>query len=163
MVEDTRGHENDWSFLTGTWHVRHRRTAKSRSGGAAWQEFDGTCESRPMLAGQAQVDEYVMHAPDGIRRALAIRSFSVEKREWSIWWIDSRDGSSVGEPVRGTFAEGGGLFFGDDVHEGRPVRVRFVWSEITDVSARWEQAFSSDGGDSWEPNWIMTFTRRPQA
>ena len=43
--------------------------------------------------------------------------------------------------------------------EGRPIRVRFLWSRITDTSARWEQAFSLDGGGSWETNWIMDFTR----
>jgi hypothetical protein len=45
------------------------------------------------------------------------------------------------------------------VFEGQPIRVRFLWLEITARSPRWEQAFSPDGGTSWKTNWIMTFTR----
>jgi hypothetical protein len=61
--------------------------------------------------------------------------------------------------VTGRFAVGVGVFYGDDTHEGRDVRARYVWSEITPVSARWEQAFSADGEQTWETNWIMEFSR----
>ena len=27
------------------------------------------------------------------------------------------------------------------------------------TAARWEQAFSADGGATWEVNWVMEFTR----
>jgi hypothetical protein len=43
--------------------------------------------------------------------------------------------------------------------QGRPIVVRFTWSSITPTGARWEQAFSPDGGRTWEKNWIMTMTR----
>ena len=51
------------------------------------------------------------------------------------------------------------LFRSDDRHEGRPIRVRCLWSRITENSARWEQAFSADNGGSWETNWYMDFAR----
>ena len=62
-------------------------------------------------------------------------------------------------PVKGGFAKGIGTFLGDDQFERRAIRVRFVWSRIERDSARWEQAFSLDGGASWETNWIMDFAR----
>ncbi|TLS41103.1 hypothetical protein FE633_38085 [Streptomyces montanus] len=43
---------------------------------------------------------------------------------------------------------------------GKGVRVRFVWSGISDTTARWEQAFSVDGEKTWVTNWFMDFTRR---
>ena len=83
---------------------------------------------------------------------------------WSIWWVNSRDGR-LQPPVHGRFdAERLGTFYGDDTHDGTPdgtpVRVRYLWSRITPVSARWEQAFSVDGEQTWETNWIMDLTRR---
>ncbi|HEY6357664.1 MAG TPA: hypothetical protein VIX35_05445, partial [Vicinamibacterales bacterium] len=59
--------------------------------------------------------------------------------------------------------DGRGLFFGDDTYEGKPIRVRFLWSSIPGMPCRWEHAFSIDSGRSWETNWTMTFTRPTNA
>jgi hypothetical protein len=87
-----------------------------------------------------------------------MRAYHVEQRQWSIWWLDARR-TDVDPPMRGTFEGDVGTFYGEDLLDGRPVRVRFVWSEITPQSARWEQAFSGDGGATWEINWVMDFRR----
>jgi hypothetical protein len=63
-------------------------------------------------------------------------------------------------PVHGQFKDGIGAFQGEDTFADKPIHVRFLWSEITSRSARWEQAFSGDGGASWEPNWVMIFERQ---
>ena len=91
---------------------------------------------------------------------LSLRLLDPERGEWTIYWANSRDGR-LQPPVTGRFRDGVGLFYGDDTHEGRAVRVRYTWSAITPVSARWDQAFSTDQGQTWEVNWIMEFTRRP--
>ena len=62
-------------------------------------------------------------------------------------------------PVLGGFDGDVGIFEGDDVFDGRPIRVRFTWSRVTTPAPRWEQAFSADGGETWETNWVMDFTR----
>src|SRR5690242_2289256 len=80
------------------------------------------------------------------------------RERWSIYWTDSGRGV-FDPPVVGRFTEGVGVFEGDDRHDGVPVRVRFIWSHDTPRTARWEQAFSADGGATWETNWIMSFTR----
>jgi hypothetical protein len=91
-------------------------------------------------------------------RGLTFRLFDPARQEWSIWWVNSRDGLLT-PPVAGRFADGVGTFHGADTHEGTPVRVRYIWSRITPSSARWEQAFSVDGEQTWETNWIMDLTR----
>jgi hypothetical protein len=89
---------------------------------------------------------------------MTLRLFSPGTGKRSLYWANSRDGA-LQPPVEGAFTNGAGEFFGDDEHEGRPIRVRYTWSEITAEHARWDQAFSVDGGETWELNWIMALTR----
>jgi len=59
----------------------------------------------------------------------------------------------------GECRNGRGEFYDQEAWEGRTIFVRYVWSEITKTSAHFEQAFSDDGGKSWEVNWITDQTR----
>ncbi|MEZ4359187.1 MAG: hypothetical protein R3B48_03330 [Kofleriaceae bacterium] len=89
---------------------------------------------------------------------MTLRLFAPETRTWKLYWASDRDGV-LQPPVEGRFVDGVGTFLGDDVHDGTPVLVRFVWSHITATSARWEQAMSIDRGGTWEVNWRMHMTR----
>jgi hypothetical protein len=89
---------------------------------------------------------------------MSFRFFDPEKRRWSIYWADTRHSGKLDPPVFGAFAGDTGVFEGDDTFEGRPIRVRFVWSGATTGTPRWEQFFSDDGGVTWESNWIMELT-----
>ena len=150
----------DFDFLMGTWTVHHRRLRRRLSADTVWEEFGGTCAALPVLGGAGNVDDNVLHLPGGSYRALSIRAFDAARRQWSIWWLDSRE-AAIGRPVHGQFEDGVGTFLGDDTWQDRPVRVRFLWSGITEQSARWEQAFSADGGATFETNWVMDFRRAP--
>jgi hypothetical protein len=88
----------------------------------------------------------------------SLRVFNPADGLWRIYWVDNVT-FTLQPPVVGGFVDGVGEFYGDDHHEGTPVKVRFTWSDITNDSARWEQAFSVDGGETWETNWIMISTR----
>jgi hypothetical protein len=90
---------------------------------------------------------------------MTLRVFDPEREQWGIYWVDSRLGT-LQAPVFGRFTDGRGEFYGDETHEGVPVRMRYVWSEITPTTALWEQAFSADGEKTWETNWTMAHTRR---
>jgi hypothetical protein len=76
-----------------------------------------------------------------------VRHFRIADRQWTIRWISSRTGAMDPEV---------GEFYGEDHDDGRPVRVRFVWTRLSAGAARWEQAFSYGG--PWETNWVMEFT-----
>ena len=152
---DGRG---DFDFFAGRWRVAHRRLRRRLVGDTQWDEFAGECENRPIIGGLGNVDDNILDLPSGRYRAATLRLFDPEAKRWSIWWIDSR-AMRIEPPVHGGFANGIGTFEGDDMLDGRPIRVRFVWSNITVETARWEQFFSADGGAGFEHNWTMDFTR----
>lgn len=62
----------------------------------------------------------------------------------------------------GRFINGRGEFYGDDTYNGKDIRARYIWSDITADSARWEQAFSVDQEQTGITNWIMEITRSPE-
>lgn len=152
------GGPDDWAFLVGRWNVQHRRLKTRLVGDTQWEDFAGTCVNWPLMDGVGNVDDNVLELPNGTYRGVGVRAFNAQTRQWSIWWIDSRLGG-MDPPVRGGFKDGVGVFQGADTHEGRPIIARFRWSEITATTAKWDQAFSTDGGKTWETNWLMQFTR----
>ncbi|WP_192177816.1 DUF1579 family protein [Mesorhizobium amorphae] len=158
--KDPADGRNDFDFFHGRWSVSHRRLRTRLAGDTNWDMFGGTCDVRPILGGLGNVDDNVIELPGGTYRAATVRTFDPATKQWSIWWIDGRNPLTIDVPMRGSFEDGVGTFLCDDVFEGRPIRVRFLWSGITEKSARWEQAFSPDGGKSWETNWIMEFARQ---
>jgi hypothetical protein len=105
------------------------------------------------------MDEADIALPGDRYRGMSLRTYDPDQDRWSIYWLDSRRPGFLFPPVAGGFDKGIGTFHGDDEHDGRAIRVRFLWSRITPQSARWEQAFSLDEGNSWETNWTMDFTR----
>lgn len=159
MNERTVDGRSGFDFLVGHWTVRHRRLKERLAGCTEWEEFRGTCSLRPLLNGQANIDDNVLELPSGTYRAASIRAYDPATDRWSIWWLDSRHPHDLGTPVVGAFKDGTGTFLADDTLNGQPVRVRFLWTDITPSSARWQQAFSQDGGATWETNWIMEFQR----
>ncbi|MCE9524035.1 MAG: DUF1579 domain-containing protein [Alphaproteobacteria bacterium] len=149
----------DFDFLMGTWSVSHRRLKGRLAGSSTWEEFDGTTSAYKVMGGQGNIDDNVVSLPGGSYRALTLRAFDSKTRLWSIWWLDARMPHALDPPVIGSFENGVGTFYADDVFEGRPIRVRFRWTRTDTASPGWEQAFSPDGGATWETNWVMAFTR----
>lgn len=149
---------NDFDFLVGGWTVHHRKLHQRLANCDTWWEFGGTSTFWQILGGLGNVDDNVIDQPTGAYRGASVRLFDRSTDLWSIYWMSDAS-AAIEPPVVGRFRDGTGVFEGDDTLEGRPIRVRFIWSDVTDRTARWEQAFSPDGGQSWETNWIMTFER----
>ncbi len=146
---------HDFDFLHGRWTVKHRLLRARGAGSGEWTEHLGTADTRPLLGGLCNVEE---HRSTGRASGVALRCYDPAAKRWAIYWVSDRDGL-LGPAVHGGFAGDEGLFYGDDTFEGRPIKVQFRWQKLSPAAARWEQAFSFDGGKSWEPNWVMEFQR----
>jgi len=148
---------HDFDFLAGRWRVHHRRI---RPDTGAWVEFDGTCETRLLMDGRANVEEHWMPSPTGTYRAVGLRAYDGKMGLWSIWWLDGRvPARPLDPPARGRFEDGVGSFYADYEQDGKAMRGRLQWSQAATTSPRWEQAVSADVGQTWSPNWIMQWRR----
>ncbi|MFE3857942.1 hypothetical protein ACFXPN_43250 [Streptomyces griseorubiginosus] len=147
---------HDFDFFHGAWAVVNRRRTDFLDPDASWEEFPGTSRCRPLFDGAANIDE--IDLPHLGAKGATLRLFDRGTEQWSLNWAASRTGTLF-PPVIGQFEGGRGEFYGDDTHDGKDVRVRFVWSDISSAGARWEQAFSVDHGETWVTNWTMDFTR----
>ncbi len=153
---------HDFDFRTGHWEAHHRRLKERLAGSHEWVEFDGTQTLWQLMDGYANVDENIFKMPTGDVRGVTLRAYDPQTGQWAIWWLDGRNPfGELDPPVKGRFLNGVGTFYADDKLRGKPIRVRFVWSGITAETAHWEQAFSPDGGKTWETNWITDFRRIP--
>jgi hypothetical protein len=152
---------HDFDFRAGEWVAHHRRLKERLAGSHEWVEFEGTQSFRILMDGYANEDENVLNMPGGgAYRGVTLRAYDAKTGQWAIWWLDGRDPfGDLDPPVKGRFEKGVGTFYSNDTLRGKTVRVRFTWSNITATSAHWEQAFSPDGGKTWEVNWITDFKR----
>jgi hypothetical protein len=158
MDHDTGVH--DFDFFFGTWAVKHRVLKERLKNSKEWIAFTGTCHAVPTMGGAGNMDDNVIAKPDITYRAMTVRTYDAKTKLWAIWWFDGRNPHGpVDPPMKGSFKDGVGTFYADDKWEGTPVKVRFLWSDISKATCRWEQAFSTDGGQTWEVNWVMECTR----
>ena len=154
--------QHDFDFEFGSWKAHLKRLVHPLSGSHTWVELDGTSTVRKVWDGRANLGELEVAGTAMHVEGLSLRLYNPETRQWSIYiyWSNSRDGA-VGSPMIGRFANGRGEFYNQDTLDGRAIFVRFLFSDITATSFQLEQAFSADGGKTWEPNWLASFTRPP--
>lgn len=153
---------HDFDFLAGRWRVGNRKLRDPAPDAPAdWLDFETEVESRPILGGLGNVDTYYVDdfPGRGEYHGFALRLFDSGARLWRIWWASSVGGGALEPPVTGRFTDGEGHFESDDQLAGRPIGVRFRWSDITEMSARWEQSFSFDRSRTFAVNWVMEFRR----
>ena len=151
---------HDFDFEFGTWKTHVRRLVHPLTGSTTWIEMDGVTTVKPVWDGRANLVELVAQGPNGRFEGLSLRMYNPETKAWSLNFASSSDGMMT-PPTIGRFKNGRGEFFNRETLNGRPIFVRFVISDITAQSCRFEQAFSDDDGKTWEVNWIATDTRVP--
>jgi hypothetical protein len=153
------GDVHDFDFLAGAWTVSNRRLKARGVGSTDWDEFPATICATIYLNGVANVDE--IQFPTKGWSGLTLRTFDTAKKQWSIFWVNSRTGILY-PPVVGGFDGDVGELYGEDTDDGRPVKVRFRWTKRGPDRASWEQAFSADGV-TWETNWTNELVRADPA
>lgn len=154
------GTVHDFEYFAGAWATMQHRLKTQSDGRKTWEKFPATICLEPYLGGLVTVDE--MYMPTQGRAGVTVRTFDLQKRQWSIYWISSADGVLGVPGVVGGFQGNHGEFYGDDEDKGRPIRVRYTWDKLDHDHARWEQAFSYDNR-TWETNWIGDFVRADPA
>lgn len=146
----------DFDFLIGRWDIHNRRLSRLLCGSDEWDEFPAHSEVRSLLDGLANIDEIAF--PTMWSAGVTLRVFDPVNEEWSSHFANNQTGHLF-PPMVGRFTDGVGVLVGEDFFRGRPVKVRFIWSDTTTDNPRWEQAFSPDDGATWEVNWTMDLTR----
>lgn len=153
-----RDGQHDFDFEFGAWTIHLTRRLNPLTGSTNWVEYDGTSIVRPVWDGRANLGELKVSGPAGHIQGLSLRLYNPQSGQWHITWANANDGL-VGPAMIGGFKDGRGEFYNQESFNGRAIFVRFIFSDITPKSFKLEQAFSGDGGKTWEPNWIATFAK----
>jgi hypothetical protein len=171
MVNEIAG-EHDFDFELHTWDIVNKRRKKpslydhpETNKDAEWEEFDAVAgPGEKKLDGRVIVIPWKGTFSNGEKRlGLTIRAFDPATGLWSFAWLDNFNPPDF-TPLVGKFENGVGKFeHVITTTDGRPLRERFIWTHISEDAKRWQQEFSLDDGATWEVNWIMDFTRRPES
>jgi hypothetical protein len=149
------GRLHDFDFYVGAWTVRSRGLKARNVGSKDWKEFSSVICVTPYLNAGANVSE--MYSPASGSSGLTLRTFDLEKQQWSVHYMSSKTGR-LDPGMFGGFDGAQGKFFGVDVDNGQPIRARILWTEVDHDHVHWEQAFSYDNR-TWEMNWISDMIR----
>ena len=156
-----RDGKHDFDFEVGKWKAHVKKLVHPLTGSQEWDELSGTVVTRslPMLEGwnesEMTVDSPSTHAHIEL---LALRLYNPTSRQWSIYGSSAKTGV-FDPPQVGQFKDGRGEFYAQDTIQGRAVFIRYMWENVSASATHIEQAFSTDGGRTWEPNWIYDGTR----
>jgi hypothetical protein len=152
--------QHDFDFEIGTWKTHLKRLLHPLTGSKDWAEYEGTTTVRKVWNGRANLVELEVDGSAGHIEALSLRLYDPDSRQWSLNFSNSA-GGTLGVPSVGEFKGGRGEFIDQETLGSRAILVRFVISRTSPTSCHFEQAFSEDGGLTWELNWIADDTLMP--
>ena len=153
-----RDGQHDFDFEIGIWKTHLKRLLRPLTGSTTWVEYDGATVVSKVWNGRANLVELQADGAAGHIEGLSLRLYNPDSHQWSLNFSNSR-GGTLSQPAIGEFKNGRGEFLDQETLNGRAILARFVISDITPTSCHFEQAFSDDGGKTWEVNWIATDER----
>ena len=149
---------HDFDFSFGSWHSHIERFLDPFADQRPSFEFDGTKAARKIWGGRAMLEEIEADTPKGHWQALTLFLFNPKSRQWSQIFLNSQTGV-ISPALVGSFKGGRGELLQQDTFKGRSILVRGVWSDITPESHRYTEAYSDDGGKTWNPAFIAVLTK----
>jgi hypothetical protein len=147
-------HDFDWDM--GTWKTHQRRLLHPLTGSTSWVEYQGTDVVRKIWDGANQ-GLVEADGPAGHLEIFTLRLYDPQAQQWNIYFTNPASGT-LSPPSVGEFKNGRGEFYDQETYNGKSILVRFSVSDITPNSCHFEQAFSPDGGRTWEVNFIVSET-----
>ena len=156
-----RDGSHDFDFLIGDWKAHVRRLPDRLNNSNVWDVYDGISKHHKLLDSNANFEQFEVTSTDKKLhiKAQTLRLYNPATRQWSIYLVDLDSGTLDTPPVLGGFTDTRGQFFHQATLKGRTILVRYVWLDLSPQSARMEQSYSSDGGKTWEVNWICELSR----
>jgi hypothetical protein len=150
--------EHDFDPLFGPWKFDLKRRTNPMTGSNTWVDLSGTGVCYKIWDGRAQLDTVELDGSSGHIEGLTLRLYDPTEHVWRLYWANSRIGI-LDPPQVGKFIDGHGDFYTQDKINGKTLLIRFNWTKMTTCAPHFEQAFSDDGGNTWEVNWITNQTR----
>jgi hypothetical protein len=156
-----RDGQKDFDWEIGTWTTEVKVRSNPLSGTAPdWAEYVGTSVVKPLLDGRANFVELSVTGQRGKIEGGSLRLYNPKAQQWSLNYANLGNGLLTAPVFGGFDASGRGMFYGQDTLDGRAILVRFIVTKTSPNEAHFEQAYSTDGGRTWEDNWIAVDTRR---
>ena len=152
------GIQHDFDPAFGTWKTHLVRLVHPLTGSTTWLTYDGTAVVRKVWKGRANLEEFTADGAAGHIEGLTLRLYDPHARQWNQLWATSNDGT-LGQPMIGEFKDSRGEFYDQEPLNGRAIFVRWVQTFTPPNKCHFEQAFSPDGGKTWEVNWVNDYTR----
>jgi hypothetical protein len=153
---------HDFDFLIGNWKAHLWRLPDRLVGSNKWLEYEGFSNHHKIFGSDANMEEFEVHdAKDNSTiRAQTLRLYDPKAHQWSIYGLDV-DSGQLGLPATVGEGQAPGLveLYDMEPWKGRMILVRLQWKSLAPTHAHLEQAFSADGGKTWEVNWICDLTR----
>jgi len=150
-----RDGSHDFDFVIGDWKVHSDRLV----GSTRWLDYDGFSNHHKLLDSNANLEDFGVEGAAGAIKGQTLRLYNPATHEWSIYLVDLAAGTLGLPPVVGHFEGARGEFYDHETWKGQPIKVRYVWLNLSPHAARMEQSFSTDEGKTWEVNWICTLSR----
>jgi hypothetical protein len=154
-----RDGQHDFDFDIGRWKTHSSRLLHPLTGSTSWVEMDGVSVVKKVWDGRANLAEYSADGQAGHLELMALRWYNPSAHQWNIDFATPGVGVLGSVPGVGELKNGRITFYDQELLGEKAIWVRFeIWS-ITPDTAQSEQAFSEDGGKTWEVNWINKYTR----